>query len=194
MKDYSKSKIYTIRCLTDENLIYVGSTIEPLSKRWGGHKTDSKRSNMLLYQAINGEWENWRIYLFELYPCSCVEELRRREGEIIREIGTLNTEIAGRTWKEWYEDNKEKVLKQIKEWSENNKEHLKNYHKEWYEKNKEHHLNLSKIWNINNREYINKKRNEEMTCSCGCIINISSKARHEKTKKHLDLKNKNNVI
>ena len=186
MKDYSKGKIYTIRCLTDDSLIYVGSTIEALSKRWGGHKGDSKRSDMLIYQAINNDWGNWRIYLFELYPCNSIEELRRREGEVIREIGTLNKEIAGRTWKEWYEDNKEKIYKQQKNWIENNKEHYQNYHKKWYEDNKEHHLEVSKKWARDNREYINEKRNEKMTCSCGCIINISSKGKHEKTKKHLD--------
>ena len=38
MPDYTKGKIYTIRCKTDDTLIYVGSTIQPLSVRFGGHK------------------------------------------------------------------------------------------------------------------------------------------------------------
>ena len=36
--DYKNGKIYTIRCRTDNNLIYVGSTIQPLHKRFHGHK------------------------------------------------------------------------------------------------------------------------------------------------------------
>ena len=156
MRDYSKGKIYTVRCRTDDTLIYVGSTIETLSKRWGGHKGDSKRSNMLLYQAINGDWDNWYIELYELYPCNSREELVRKEGKIIRLMGTLNFVIAGRTLNEYNEDNKE------------------------------HRIEVCKKWVKNNREYINEKRNQKMTCSCGCIINISSKGRHEKRKIHLD--------
>jgi DNA modification methylase len=182
MPDYSKGKIYTIRCRTDDTKIYVGSTIDELSKRWGGHKADSKRSNMLLYQVINGEWENWYIELYELYPCNNKNELCRKEGEIIRLIGTLNFIIAGRTLKEWYEDNKEKRAEYLKKYNEDNKEKRAEYLKKYYENNKEHHNNISKEWVKNNREYINKKRNEKMTCSCGCIINISSKGRHEKRK------------
>ena len=34
MPDYENAKIYTIRCKTDENLIYVGSTTQTLSQRW----------------------------------------------------------------------------------------------------------------------------------------------------------------
>ncbi len=136
MKDYGKGKIYTIRCRTDDTLIYVGSTVQPLSKRLGNHKADSKREkckNYLIYKTINGDWNNWHIELHSLYPCNSKEELERKEGEIIREIGTLNVVINGRTQKEWHEDNKE----HMKAYREANKERDKERDKEWYEKNKE---------------------------------------------------------
>jgi hypothetical protein len=38
MPDYSNGKIYTVRCSNDPKLIYVGSTTQSLSKRWGNHK------------------------------------------------------------------------------------------------------------------------------------------------------------
>ena len=41
------------------------------------------------------------IELVELYPCTTKEELRARDGHFIRERGTLNTKVAGRTRKEW---------------------------------------------------------------------------------------------
>jgi hypothetical protein len=186
MRDYSKGKIYTVRCRTDDTLIYVGSTIETLSKRWGGHKGDSKRSNMLLYQAINGDWDNWYIELYELYPCNSREELVRKEGKIIRLMGTLNFVIAGRTLNEYNEDNKEKRAEYFKKYNEDNKEKRAEYLKKYNEDNKEHRIEVCKKWVKNNREYINEKRNQKMTCSCGCIINISSKGRHEKRKIHLD--------
>ena len=36
---------------------------------------------------------------YENYPCENEEQLNKREGEIIREIGTVNKQIAGRTHK-----------------------------------------------------------------------------------------------
>jgi hypothetical protein len=41
--------------------------------------------------------DNFYIELYENYSCSSKEELNRREGEIIRDIGNLNHVIAGRT-------------------------------------------------------------------------------------------------
>jgi hypothetical protein len=85
MPDYSKGKIYTIRCRNDTTLIYVGSTIQPLAKRWGQHKAQClKTPNYILYQAIDNDWDNWYIELYELYPCNCKEELLKKEGEMIR--------------------------------------------------------------------------------------------------------------
>ncbi len=42
MPDYSKSKVYTVRCHLDQSLIYVGSTTQALSKRW---ETTNKNGN-----------------------------------------------------------------------------------------------------------------------------------------------------
>ena len=112
MPDYSNGKIYTIRCRTDDKLIYVGSTIQPLYKRFSGHKIDSKKEkymNVKLYVEVNNDWSNWYIELYENYPCSCREELSKREGEIIRLIGTLNAYIAGRNKKEYYKENINKI-------------------------------------------------------------------------------------
>ena len=39
------------------------------------------------------------IELFENFPCNSKEELNKKEGQIIREIGTINKQIAGRTYK-----------------------------------------------------------------------------------------------
>jgi len=112
MPDYSKEKIYTIWCKYDTTLIYVGSTINPLYKRLGNHKDKSKLcSTRKIYSTINNDWENWYIELYELYPCVNIEELTKREGEIIRLIGNLNTVVVGRTHKEWRQDNKEYTKK-----------------------------------------------------------------------------------
>lgn len=49
MPDYSNGKIYTIRCYSNPNHIYVGSTTQPLSKRFGGHKCSSKKTLIALF-------------------------------------------------------------------------------------------------------------------------------------------------
>jgi hypothetical protein len=175
MPNYQQGKIYTIRCRTDDTLIYVGSTIQPLSKRWGEHKVHSKQEkckNRVIYTTINNEWDNWYIELYELYPCNTKEELCKREGEVIRLIGNLNCIIAGRTIKEYYQDNKEERLENYKKWYNDNKEYKINYDKDYYELNKK---NLS----------------EKISCECGCVITNGGLINHRKTKKHYDLINKN---
>jgi hypothetical protein len=42
-------------------------------------------------------FNRFRIELLEDYPCSDLYALRRREGNFIREIGTLNMVDAGRS-------------------------------------------------------------------------------------------------
>lgn len=135
MPDYTKGKIYTIRCRTDDTLIYVGSTIQPLSVRLGGHKVRSnnaKYQNILLYKNKNHNWDDWYIELYEEYPCENKEQLGKREGEVIRLIGTLNSRIEGRTKKEYYEDNMNKILEQKKQYYETNKDKLLEYQKQYY--------------------------------------------------------------
>ena len=67
-----------------------------------------KYPNHRLYSKIN-DWSDWYIELYLNYPCASVEELRQKEGEIIRQIGTLNRGIAGRTSAEWKSENPDKM-------------------------------------------------------------------------------------
>ena len=107
--NYQNGRIYTIRCYDDPDLIYIGSTAQPLYKRFSTHKAYSTYEhckNRPLYKAVNenyeGDWSQFYIELYEQYPCNNREELNKREGEIIRELGnTLNKNIAGRTRQEW---------------------------------------------------------------------------------------------
>jgi hypothetical protein len=167
MPNYQNSKIYTIRCKNDPSLIYIGSTIQPLSKRWGGHKKDSlKHQHVLLYSTINNDWDNWYIELYEEYPCENKEQLCKKEGEIIRLMGNLNIRIEGRTKKEYYNDNidkfkerdkhyyndnKEKLLEKQKEYNLENFDKVKEYKKEYYLEN------FDKIKEYKKEYYLNRK-------------------------------------
>ena len=142
MPDYQNGKIYTIRCRTDDTKIYVGSTTTTLCKRLTEHRHASKyeRNIKMWYKDIE-DWGDWYIELYEDCPCENKEQLLKREGEIIRQIGNLNKDIAGRTSKEYkkefYDNHKEEILEVNKKWMEDNKEYRKEYKKAYREANKE---------------------------------------------------------
>jgi len=189
MLDYQQGKIYTIRCRTNDTLIYVGSTTQPLCKRFYQHKIYSNKDkvkHLLIYKTINNEWDNWYIELYELYPCSCKEELEKKEGEIIRLIGNLNMKIAGRTNKEYIQDHIVKIKDLRKKWENNNKDSIKEYQDNYREQNREKNIDYAKNYYNANKEKIAEK----MTCECGCIFNKKNFKRHTQGKKHIDLINK----
>ncbi len=95
------------------------------------------KPHFLLYQEIaknENLWDEWDIELYEEYPCNNRIDLCKREGEIIREIGTLNKRIAGRTKKEYKQDNAEIIKIKQKQYREDNKEKIKNYRDQHTEK------------------------------------------------------------
>ena len=149
---YNNSKIYTVRYKNDNSLIYCGSTIQPLYKRWFAHKSrcyniNDKEYNKLLYQKIR-ETDNindWYIELYELFPCNSKEELLKREGEVTREIGTLNKNISGRTSKQYYIDNFLKINEYNKQYYIDNKIRISNYYKEYYKNKKLLNLNFENL-------------------------------------------------
>ena len=151
---YKRGQIYTIRCRYDDDMIYVGSTINTLAKRMCNHHNTSVKRATSLYHVVQGDWDNWYIELYEEYPCDNKEQLEQREGQVIREIATINKIIVGRTDKEYYQDNREKRLEQQKE-----------YH-------------------LNNRGKILERMLEKITCNiCGCETSKCHLKRHQRTKK-----------
>lgn len=119
MPNYKNGKIYAIRSYqTDE--IYIGSTIQALKERLRCHKKDLKRktcSSKLILQ-----YEDAYIELIEECPCDNKEQLLRKEGEHIRATNCVNKKIAGRTDKEYQQENKEKRREYVKKYREENKE------------------------------------------------------------------------
>jgi DNA-binding transcriptional regulator GbsR (MarR family) len=117
---------------------------------------------------------DWYIELYIGCPCESKEQLNKREGELIREIGTLNKNIAGKTreefYKEYYEVNKVFLKEKAKEYYEVNKGFLKEKTKEFYEDNKEtiqkqrkdfYEINKDKINEKARNNYLKKKLEKE---------------------------------
>jgi hypothetical protein len=138
MPNYSNSVIYSVRLNDNNKLIYIGSTTQNIAVRFGGHKRDFKCS---LYKFIektyNGVWSNCYIELYERFPCNNKEDLNKREGEIMRQIKQddkyilINKCIAGRTLKEYYNENIDKVLENKKQYRKNNADKIKEYNKQY---------------------------------------------------------------
>ena len=59
------------------------------------------------------------VELIENYPCNDVYELRAREGYYIRETGTLNKNVAGRTPRECVDIHYNKNIEKYKEYKNN---------------------------------------------------------------------------
>ena len=119
--DYNNGKIYQIlNNINDE--VYVGSTVQPLSKRFYCHKNRSDYSTNKLSELMRTIGKNnCYIELIENYPCNTKEELFAREGHYIRERATLNQQIAGRTRKERREVNAEHIKERQRIYDEGRK-------------------------------------------------------------------------
>ena len=172
MVNYKNGKIYTIRSHST-NKYYIGSSANTLTKRFNNHKdmysywiNDNNYRYVSSYEIF--KLGDAYIELLENYPCNDKNELRKREGELIRQYKNelVNMVIDGRTYKEWKEDNKE---------------HLKEYEKNRYN-------------NINRIE-LREKFKQKIKCECNAVISLIHKPRHIKTQKHINyLKSQNNIV
>jgi len=161
MPDYSKGKIYTIRCRTNPQHVYVGGTVKTLSRRLQCHKSRSiNYQNMLLYSTIANNWDNWFIQLYEDFPCDNRKQLCKREGEIIRLIGTLNTKIAGRSLIEYRLENVDFVKDYNKNYYKNNADKIKEMQKNYQQKNAEKLKLKRKEYLLQNADKLKQQRKE----------------------------------
>jgi hypothetical protein len=183
MPNYQDGKIYKIVCnITDE--CYIGSTTQPtLARRLTGHMTgykswkEGKSKKVTSYDIIDRG--DYQILLIENFPCNSKDELTAKEGEIIRQYrldcGCANRCIAGRSKKEWNDDNKVNIQLQHKQYREENKEKIQTYQREYDRQYRE-----------KNNDLIKMKKAEKIECTCGSCYSRDSKARHERTNKHQD--------
>ena len=164
---YLNGKIYLVKYKYDDNMIYVGSTKLTLEERMREHRKTTKESVYSLYDKVCGDWDNWYIELYENYPCNNKQELERREGIVIKQIATINKNIAGRTKKEYYRDNRDKISEMAKE---------------LYQDNRNKILEERKVYRNANSEKIAIKKAEKTTCNiCGSQITKDSISKHRRT-------------
>lgn len=158
--NYQNARIYSIRSYQTDS-VYYGSTCQPLSKRLSCHKSDYKRwlegkhNDVTSYEIV--KYDDAYIELFENFPCESKEQLLKREGQIIRANNdAVNKIVAGRTYAEYYADNKDK---------------LDDYQRLCYDANKEE---------------IQAKQCVHCVCICGGKHSATNKTHHYKALKHIN--------
>ena len=188
MVNYQHGKIYAIRSHQTDK-VYIGSTTQNLAMRMGGHRKDYK-----LY--LNGkcrfvtsfkilEYGDAYIELIEACPCNSKAELERREGQLIRETdNTVNKLIAGRTPKQYRQDNREKILEQKKQYYQDNLEKILEQLKQYRQDNREKILEQKKQYYQNNQKKIAEYKKHKCKCKCEGKYMRANKARHFRSKKH----------
>ena len=161
VRNFQNGKIYSIRSHQTDK-IYIGSTTQSLSQRFSNHKfmTCSSREIMQFADAY--------IELIEMFPCVNKIQLQGREGELIRTMDCVNKQMKrtrAEINKQYYDDNREKLLEQQKQNYEDNKEEKK--------------------------QYFQNKKNIRI-CSCGGKYNdgsTSDRNKHYGTKHHIEFVN-----
>ena len=178
MVNYQQAKIYKIECNISKK-IYIGSTCKKtIAERMSQHRSDYKHYLNDNFHYVSSfdiiKDEDYDIILIESYPCNSKDELYSRERYWTNELDCINRyknqglqiELGEKEYKkEYYEQNKDKILKYHEEYYEANKEFFKEYFKEYRDINKD-------------------KINEKHKCECGGLYTNSNKAQHTKTNKH----------
>jgi len=215
MVNYNNGKIYALKSYQTEK-IYIGSTVLKLYQRLAQHRYKYKKylngetHYITSYELI--KYDDCYILLLDKYSCNDKTQLLEKEREYIlkhKDI-CINKQIPLRTKKQYYIDNREKILKYVKENTDPEKQ--KERIKKWRDKNKNNEQikirkkEASKKWRDKNKDYgkkfycankdkILKRRSiwgkKNFNCICGSVINNFSKSRHNKTKKHLKYINNN---
>ena len=178
---YQNGKIYAVKNnITDE--VYIGSTVVRLSRRMVQHRSDAKMypDKMPLTGKINEIGiEHFYIELVEDYPCKNKEHLNKREGELIRELATINKRVEQRTPTE--------IAKQRREYREKHHDHFLECRREWAEKNREKLREQNRAQKAKNKDKIYERdkawKSTKIECPCGGKYTNCHKAEHLKCKK-----------
>ncbi len=169
MSKYKNGKIYKVVC-DETNLTYYGSTIQPLFKRLWRHKQKNEKNGCMTMKMTNP-----KIFLVEDYPCERKEQLLMRERYYIDNNECCNKLNCIRT-----EEEKQEHINKTR-YNYNNSENGKKQKKKWELKNRD------KIYKKKNEKRLIARREEISTiCICGGSYKKDHKARHEKTKKHIN--------
>lgn len=182
MPDYKNGKIYKLTA-NESDLVYYGSTCQPLHKRAWSHKSHYERWKIGKFTYLSA-FELYKtgdpiITLVERFPCKSIEELKARERHWIENNPCVNKYIPGRTHAE-----------------KKNQDDKKKYKCEcggiYNNSHKTRHMatELHKLWEAEkNGVYL--EETSIIECDCGGTFTLPNKNRHLRTHKHMNFKKEN---
>ena len=162
MVNYQNGKIYKLWS-DQSDMLYIGSTTQPLSQRLGGHKKNIKEKYNIT-GADMANHTNIKIELIENFPCDSKESLHAREGYYIRLFRNdlLNKRIPGRTRSEYsydyYKANSDTQKQKSVDYRAANREKISAYNAAYCQKNHEKELARGAKYHAINREWMAAKK------------------------------------
>lgn len=195
---YQCGKIYKI-VDNSYTLCYYGSTTQSLSRRMTTHrsiytlfkdgKINRKPSACEIFDTYG--LENCKIELVELFPCGSKEELRKKEGEYIKNNDCINKKIAGRTQPEYVDDNRDRINERRREWANTNKDRINEVRRQRDKEFRQNNPDLVKERHhtdyVNRKEYLNAK-NKEWKASHQAEIKAQRDKYYEENKERINQK------
>ena len=158
-----KGYIYSI-CSHQSKDIYIGSTEQELSTRLSWHMRDYNmwikinKQYCTSYEII--KYGDAYIELIIEVDVEDTSKLRKIEGEYQLKMECVNKNIAGRTYKEWYETNKEYISKYHKLYYTDNCDKILDYQKKYRDENIEKIKNRAKKYRDTHCEQIKNEQNK----------------------------------
>lgn len=118
--------LYTIyKISNDQGLVYYGSTRDTLNSRLSKHKHDLLRYNNGRYHYVTSfsvlQGTDPKIEKIDAIDTEDIKDVLELEGYYIANNVCVNGHQAGRTRKQYYQDNKEAILQKQKIYNANKK-------------------------------------------------------------------------
>lgn len=190
--------IYAIKS-PSTNQFYIGSTLRSIRERFNQHQfkytyyQEGKGNYMSSFQIV--AFGDSYIELLKTVTCDSKAAVHKIEGQMIREGGELcvNQVIAGRSYAEWYVDNRERKLQACTAYYQKNAEHCREYQRKLREtpgrKEIVHRYNVE--YRKKNSAKLEQIASVKTPCECGIIVRKDYLTKHQKTQRHMNLKNQN---
>jgi len=172
MMTTAKNYIFYKICCDDNEYVYVGSTCN-FNNRRRQHRQrcnneNDKEYHLKVYKTIreNGGWDNWKMI-----QIGEKEQITKRQAEQIEEEYRLELKAQLNDKRAYLTEEVKKEQKALRDKKYRDSEETKTRKHEWY---------------LANKEKQSAKAIERYVCSCGKELTIGKKARHERTKFHID--------
>lgn len=196
---YKQGIVYRVICLLN-NIQYVGSTTQSLTKRFSKMKQEFEKYYMndvkKGYCSINKYFKEYGIENFKIIPIKkykvvdkihlqAYEQLYISKFKCVNDNNTIY--IKKHSAKQYYQKFKEEIKSKVKEWSNSNKNKIRERKKKYREEHKDDIKEKKQVYYEKNKEKINNNRKETYICPCSDKpLTKSHKNRHEKTLKHMN--------